>query len=355
MAVHRQIADHRELLPAMWIVERLASRSAPAADPSPQRDRLRVITAGRVGSIEARLATSGFDVVAIAENEEDLLLAVSAGEPDAVVVDADLCTSLERVRELAPDAIVIAVGDHTPPGAVGRIQGGVSGTVMAGLLHALVTEGLGAAVILGFLPALRSPAPVRFPQHLAGSLAWVKAELLRAVESALPGQPALAAAAGTVAVTVSASLLLMAGHPGVHERPSSVRTQAVERALPRPVVDPAATRGTPSRHLQVERRDAGTRRARVSHASTGRGHWGHRRPDHPASLGRPMTHAPNDGSRAAAETSPMGDRPPEHAPPPDTAKTEAATGFRASDGREPQRDTGHTRKQRETSGPGVSG
>ena len=138
---------------AMSILERSTLPPPPPAGSKPRSDRLRVITAGRVGNMDARLGTSGFDVVAVAETEDALIDAVSADEADAIVVEADLCDSLERVRDLAPDALLIVVGDHTPAGALGRIERGVSGTVMAGLLHALVAEGIGAAAVWGFVPA----------------------------------------------------------------------------------------------------------------------------------------------------------------------------------------------------------
>lgn len=147
----------------MSILERSASRRAPGVAPAPQTDRLRVITAGRVGNMEAELGTSGFDVVAVAESDDALVNAVSADDPDAIVVEADLCPSLEHIRDLAPEAVLIVVGDHTPAGALGRIERGVSGTVMAGLLHALVSEGLGAAVVWGLVPALGPPTALRVP------------------------------------------------------------------------------------------------------------------------------------------------------------------------------------------------
>jgi hypothetical protein len=118
----------------------------------PRGDRLRVITAGLVGNMDARLRTSGLDIVAATETEDALIDAVSGDEPDAIVVEADLCASLEHVRDLAPDAVVIVVGDHTPAGALGRVERGMSGTAMAGLLHALVAEGVGAVSCGGSRP-----------------------------------------------------------------------------------------------------------------------------------------------------------------------------------------------------------
>jgi hypothetical protein len=193
----------------MSIVQRPPRPPVSAGDPSPSCDRLRVITAGRVGTMVARLGVSGFDVIAVAETEEDLLVAVSANEPDAIVVESDLCDSLERVRELAPDAVVIVVGDHTPAGAIGRIEPGVTGTVMAGLLHALVAEGLGAAVVWGLIPAIHPSAAVPAAQHVAGSLVSAKIHAVGMhIADILRDHVGTVAAAGAVAATVSAGVVL---------------------------------------------------------------------------------------------------------------------------------------------------
>src|SRR5215207_6675536 len=170
----------------------------------PHSDRISVVTAGRVGNMETQLGASGFDVVAAAETEDALIDAVSADEPDAIVVEADLCDSLEHVRDLAPDALVIAVGDHTPPGALGRVEKGMSGTAMAGLLHALVAEGVGAAVVWGLVPTFRAGTGL---QRVGLSLLSGKADLVRAhLANALRDPAQLVTAAGTVALTVSSSL-----------------------------------------------------------------------------------------------------------------------------------------------------
>jgi hypothetical protein len=200
----------------MSIIERASPSDAEA---TPSSDRLRVITGGRVGNMEARLGTSGFDVVAVANSEDELLIAVSSDEPDAIVVEADLCDSLERVRDLAPDAVLIVVGDHTPAGALGRIERGVSGTVMAGLLHALVAEGVGAAVVWGLVPAMKPPAAGA--THVGSSLLAAKTQVIRDhVVSLFRDHAELAAAAGTLAATASVGVLLTLtmGAPRVHER-----------------------------------------------------------------------------------------------------------------------------------------
>jgi hypothetical protein len=216
----------------MSILERSASQQAPAAGSVEPSDRLSVITGGRVGNMDALLGANGFDVVAVAQTEDALIDAISADEPDAIVVEADMCTSLEHVRELAPDAVLIVVGDHTPAGALGRIERGVSGTVMAGLLHALVAEGVGAAAVWGLVPAFQPGAE----QHvlLGGSLLSVKADLVRGflvnAANALRDHAELVTAASTVAVTVSAGVLLTLSGPRSEERPARVLVPASERA-----------------------------------------------------------------------------------------------------------------------------
>ena len=215
----------------MSILERPFSPPSPAAGANPPSDRLRVITAGRVGNMDARLGTSGFDVVAVAETEDALIEAVSADEPDAIVVEADLCESLEHVRDLAPDALLIVIGDHTPAGALGRIERGVSGTVMAGLLHALVAEGVGAAAVWGLVPAFGQGTGLHVSQRVGGWMLSAKADLLRAhLLSAFRDHAELITVASTVAVTVSASMVLTLGAPRRDGPPTRVASPAVEHA-----------------------------------------------------------------------------------------------------------------------------
>ena len=237
----------------MSILERSVLPLAPAAGSKPRGDRLRVITAGRVGNMEAQLGTSGFDVVAVAETEDALIDAVSADEPDAIVVEADLCDSLERVRDLAPDALLIVVGDHTPAGALGRIERGVSGTVMAGLLHALVAEGVAGAVGLGFVPAFGPRVALQLSHRISGWLLSAKADLVREFfANAFRDHAELVTAASTVAVTVSASVVLSLSAARTHERPHErpervhVPAPAVERAPQSPAVDVSATTPIPA-------------------------------------------------------------------------------------------------------------
>jgi hypothetical protein len=252
---------------AMSIVERSISLPAPPAGPKPRGDRLRVITAGRVGNMDARLGTSGFDVVAVAETEDALIDAVSADEVDAIVVEATLCDSLERVRDLAPDALLVAVGDHTPAGALGRIEPGVSGTVMAGLLHALVAEGVGAAVVWGFFPALGPRGALQVPQRISGWLLSAKADLVREyVATAFRDHAELVTAASTVAVTISTSLVLTLSGVRTHERPEErservhVPAATVKRAQQYPVVALSPTTPTPAYARSGDEADPNDRR-----------------------------------------------------------------------------------------------
>ena len=259
----------------MSIIERSASPQAPAAGSKRRGGRLRVITAGSVGNMEARLGTSGFDVVAVAETEQALIDAVSVDEADAIVVQADLCDSLERVRDLAPNALLIVIGDHTPAGALGRIEPGVSGTVMAGLLHALVAEGVGGAVGWGLVPALGPRVMLQVPQRISGWLLSAKADLVREyVANAFRDHAELLTAASTVAVTVSASLVLTLGAARSHERPHErservhAPASAVERApqvpaggvsptTPTPAYVPSQNEGEPGDRRGLNRGESG--------------------------------------------------------------------------------------------------
>ena len=236
-------AAERSIFPPAPAADRSTLPPAPAADGNPPSDRLRVITAGGVDHIEARLGASGFDVVAVAQTEDALIDAVSADEPDAIIVEADLCASLEHVRDLAPDAVLIVIGDHTPAGALGRIERGVSGTTMAGLLHALVANGVGAAAPWGLVPAFGPRSALQVSQRISVWLLSEKADLVRAyVVNAFREHVELVAAATTVTVTVSAGLVLTMSaarsNEPPHERPERVHVvaPAMERSPQQPVV-----------------------------------------------------------------------------------------------------------------------
>jgi hypothetical protein len=246
-------AADRPTLPPAPAADRCALPPAPAADGNPPSDRLRVITAGGVDNIEARLGASGFDVVAVAQTEDALIDAVSVDEPDAIIVEADLCASLEHVRDLAPDAVLIVIGDHTPAGALGRIERGVSGTTMAGLLHALLANGVGAAAPWGLVPAFGPRSALQVPQRISVWLLSEKADLVRAyVVNAFRDHAELVTAATTAAVTVSAGLVLtmsaVRSNEPPHERPERVHVvePAVERSPQQPVAVVSPTTPIPA-------------------------------------------------------------------------------------------------------------
>jgi hypothetical protein len=277
-------------------------------DPSaaPVTERLRVITAGRVGNMEARLGTSGFDVVAVANTEDDLVHAVLAADPDAIVVEADLCESLEHIRRLAPDAVLIVVGDHTPAGALGRIERGVSGTVMAGLLHALVAEGVGAAVVWGLVPALTPPAPPAGAEHVGASLLAAKAHVVREhVETLFRDHGAAVAAAGTVVVTAAVSVLLTLGASPMRDR--------VERAA---VVPP--TEQSPAPADQTPKAPSGGDHRPASHAADARDSSPWRTGPQIAPTPAPLPSSDSGTSPSRETPPPLTSPSPEANPPPGT-------------------------------------
>jgi hypothetical protein len=264
----------------------------------PHSDRISVVTAGHVGNMEARLGARGFDVVAAAETEDALIDAVSADEPDAIVVEADLCDSLEHVRDLAPDAVLIVVGDHTPAGALGRVEKGMSGTAMAGLLHALVAEGVGAAVVWGLVPTFPAGAGL---QRMGLSLLAGKADLVRVhLANALRDPAQLVTAAGTVALTVSASLVVTLSAPRTYERPERVPfpAPALERAVQHPVVAASRTTQIPAHGPSRNEGEPGDRHGPNRDQSSDYG-----RHDHPRS----------DASRPPGVAYGWDYRPPKHA------------------------------------------
>jgi hypothetical protein len=258
-----------------------------------------VVTAGHVGNMDAQLGTSGFDVVAAAESEDALIDAVSGDEPDAIVVEADLCDSLERVRDLAPDAVLIAIGDHTPAGALGRVERGMSGTAMAGLLHALVAEGVGAAVVWGLVPTFRA-AGLNAPQRMGLSLLSAKADPIRYhLANALRDPVQLVTTAGAVALTVSASLLVTMSAPRTHERlePIPVLAPTVQRAPQHPAVFATLTTTSPAYDPSWDKGEPGDRRG--PNPGTSRDHGRH-------------DHRPSDASRPPGVAHGWDHRPPKH-------------------------------------------
>ena len=86
MTVHREPTSHVD--PRTFHLATGSTRRV-----MPHGDRISVVTAGRFGNMEAQLGASEFDVVAAAETDDALIDAVSADEPDAIVVEADLLSA----------------------------------------------------------------------------------------------------------------------------------------------------------------------------------------------------------------------------------------------------------------------
>jgi len=159
--------------------------------------------------------------------------------------------------------VLIVVGDHTPAGALGRVEPGMSGTAMAGLLHALVAEGVGAAVVWGLVPTFGAGGALHVPHGVGVSLLFAKSDLIRAhLANALRDHAELVSTASAVLVTVSASLVVAMSAPSTHERPERIRVAAptVERAAPHPVVAVSPATGTPAHAPSAKEGEPGDRR-----------------------------------------------------------------------------------------------
>jgi hypothetical protein len=120
-----------------------------------------VVTAGDVGAIQPRLGVSSFDVTASVSTPDELIVELeTAAVPDVIIVESSLFPTVEPIVERAPDALIIAIGDETPAGAVGHIPPGMTGGAIASLVHALLAGGVTAAVaaVAAFEPGA-GPAP----------------------------------------------------------------------------------------------------------------------------------------------------------------------------------------------------
>jgi hypothetical protein len=172
---------------------------------------------------------------------------------------------------------------------------------MAGLLHALVAEGVGAAVVWGLVPTFRTGAALHVPHGVGVSLLFAKADLIRAhLANALRDHAELATTASTVLVTVSASLVVAMSAPSTHERPERIRVAApiVEHAAPHPVIAVSPATGTPVHAPSAKEGEPGDRRG--PNRSQSRDHGRH---DHP----------PSDASRPPGVAHGWDHRPPKHA------------------------------------------
>jgi hypothetical protein len=129
---------------------------------------------------------------------------------------------------------------------------------MAGLLHALVAEGVAGAVAWGLIPSLATrTAPAA--QHVGTSLAAYRVQAAgHALGRTLRAHGGVATAAGTLAVSVSAAVLLFSGalHPHAHgdrgvgpapivqAQPNDATSAPSPATTPAPVRDGSAARRT---------------------------------------------------------------------------------------------------------------
>jgi hypothetical protein len=121
---------------------------------------------------------------------------------------------------------------------------------------------VGAAIVWGLVPMFRAGA-LHAPQRVGLSLLSANADLVRAhLASALRDPTQLVTAAGTVALTVSASLLVTFSGPRTHDRPERVPVPAstVERAQLDPVVIPSTSVRRPAQSPSRNEGEHGDRR-----------------------------------------------------------------------------------------------
>jgi hypothetical protein len=171
---------------------------------------------------------------------------------------------------------------------------------MAGLLHALVAEGVGAAVVWGLVPTFGAGA-LHVPQRMGLSLLSAKADLIRDhLANALRDPAQLVTTAGTVALTVSVSLLVTLSAPRTHERPEPipVLAPAMEPAPQHPAVFATLTTTSPAYDPSWDKGEPGNRRGpnRGEHRDHGR-----------------HDHLPSDASRPPGVAYGWDYRPPKHA------------------------------------------
>ena len=182
---------------------------------------------------------------------------------------------------------------------------------MAGLLHALVAEGVGGAAVWGFLPASRTTGPVSVPEYASTSL--LSAKVVAAgthIAHAVHEHTGLIAAAGAVVATASASVLLTLGPLRVHEDPEPPRIP--ERAAEVVTDDSTGATTEPTRAplASAATTEPGDHRATPSAANTSVRDDG--LDAAPQKLGKPRNHAPPPDETPQPVTNP----PPQEAPAP---------------------------------------
>jgi hypothetical protein len=203
-----------------------------------------VMTAGDVGAIQPRLGVASFDVTASVDTPDELIFNLEAATPpDVIIVESALFPTVESIVHLAPDALVIAIGDQTPVGAIGHIPAGMSGGAIASLVHALLAGGVTAAVaaVASFEPG---GAPV---VDVTGANAgrFVRSSYRATIVTG-------GAIAASLVAAISWGLTLDQGAP-VDEASHAPRV-AVSPILPPPIVKPDATEPPPQPVYETEPR-----------------------------------------------------------------------------------------------------
>lgn len=193
-----------------------------------------VMTAGDVGAIQPRLGVASFDVTASVDTPDELIFNLEAATPpDVIIVEGALFPTVEPIVQLAPDALIIAIGDETPVGAIGHIPAGMSGGAIASLVHALLAGGVTAAVaaVASFEPGA---APVvDFTGGKAGR--FVRSSRATILTGGAIAASLVAAISWGLTREQSAPVVEPAPAPGV----------AVSPILPPPVVEPDETEPPP--------------------------------------------------------------------------------------------------------------
>lgn len=125
-------------------------------------NRIRVLIAGNVyvkrTLVRRFLEDAGYEVVGDVTEPEQVMEAVRAGRPDAVVLDEDLVArgvALEDLRRAAPDVrIVVSTAvvpgeGAPPPGADGYLDKGLGLSALTALLGRLFVEPIPAPALVG--------------------------------------------------------------------------------------------------------------------------------------------------------------------------------------------------------------
>jgi len=161
-------------------------------------NRIRVLIAGNVyvkrALVRRFLEDAGYEVVGDVTEPAQVMDALRAGRPDAVVLDEDLVArglTLEELRRAAPDVrIVVSTGvtpgrGAPPPGADGYIDKGVGLSALTALLGRLSVEPIPTAA--GGAAEATSGGPMDETQELGPTVGPSRAGVYRALAIVVGG------------------------------------------------------------------------------------------------------------------------------------------------------------------------